>query len=250
MTMMRRFIALLLFALLPLAAAAQVTTFNTKPIASIWSPADISSVELRIRGRLSTDPLTAHRIIKRYPIKGLDWVKLTVSRITVDVPLNETWEIKSLQLFVVPFPKTGLASVELTTLTLPVFHAAPPGRPLPIEVGLVSGVVTLGMSVTAPLPPLPPPAPPPPPAPAGNKMPPATSLVDAQGATWTLRAQSIAGENAWACLRNGVKADHCSALCKSADGFIYGQDNINGGGRWQRWLNPGWSAHGPTPTGC
>jgi len=116
---------------------------------------------------------------------------------------------------------------------------------LPPAVPIIPPVVT-----PPPPPPVVTPPPPPPPVVVGNKMPPATSLADAQGATWTLAPQSIPGENAFSCLRNGVKADHCSALCKSSDGFIYGQDNINGGGRWQRWLNPGWSAHGPTPAGC
>jgi len=135
-----------------------------------------------------------------------------------------------------------------------LFHEpllVPPGQKMTCRydmplIGFGALTCAIGTVVPAPVPP----APPPPVSVVANKMPPAGFLIDAQGATWTLKTQVIAGENAFACLRAGIKADHCSAMCRSTDGFIYGQDNINGGGQWQRWLNPGWSPHGPTPAGC
>jgi hypothetical protein len=126
-------------------ASAQ-TVLNLKPLKSVWKPADVASVELRVRGRLATDPATTHRILGRVTMTGtaFDWITVLTLRATLLVPATQTWEIKSLSLVVHTAPSTGLDQVEILTRTMTVPHVAPSGQTLAIDVNSTTGVVTLG----------------------------------------------------------------------------------------------------------
>ena len=144
---------LLVFLLTCSAALAQVTTFNTKPMLSPWSPADVSAVEVRIKGRLSTDSATTHKIIARIPLKPFDWVTMLTMRVTILVPSGQTWEVKSLALGITPATSTGLAAFELATLTRTVPHQAPGGQMLAIDHSPKTGVTLVGPVSSTPQPP-------------------------------------------------------------------------------------------------
>lgn len=135
-----------LLALAPFTVSAQQTTLTLKPLRSVWKPADVSSVELRVRGRLTTDAATTHRILGRVTMTGtaFDWISALTLRQTILVPATQTWEVKSLSLVVHTAPATGLDSVEILTRTLTVPHIAPAGKTLAIDVNSTTGVVTLG----------------------------------------------------------------------------------------------------------
>ena len=141
---MKTILAILL-ALSSFTVSAQ-TVLNLKPLKSTWKPADVSSVELRVRGRLTTDPATTHRILGRVTMTGtaFDWIAALTLRQTLLVPATQTWEIKSLSLVVHTAASTGLDSVEILTRTLTVPHVAPAGQTLAIDVDSTTGVVTLG----------------------------------------------------------------------------------------------------------
>jgi len=230
---MKKHIVIAALSLLPLAAAAQVTTFNTKPLASIWNPKDIASVEIRIKGRLSTDPLTTHKIIARIPVK-LDWTTVVAPRVTVLVPAGQTWFVKSVGLGVTPAKTTGLAAFEVPTLAFAVPHQAPGGQMLALDANVTNVVNLLGPVASTPQPP---------PAPIGNKMPPALSLTDAQGAKWTL---GTLASGFYPLLKGGARVGEGNALCLSG-GAVFALETGKG---WQQWLNPNWSPHGTTPAGC
>lgn len=140
---MKSIVVALFLALASFGASAQ-TVMNLKPLKSVWKPADVSSVEVRVRGRLTTDPTTTHRILGRVTMTGtaFDWMTLLTLRTTLLVPA--TWEIKSLSLVVNTAPSTGLQSVEILTRTLTTAHVALAGQTLAIDVNSTTGVVTLG----------------------------------------------------------------------------------------------------------
>ena len=142
---MRTIIAALVLSLMSFGVTAQ-TVLNLKPLRGVWKPADVSSVELRVRGRLTTDPATTHRILGRVTMTGtaFDWITALTLRTTLLVPASQTWEIKSLSLVVHTAPSTGLDNVEILTRTLTVAHTAPGGQTLAIDVNSNTGVVTLG----------------------------------------------------------------------------------------------------------
>ena len=82
--------------------------------------------------------------------------------------------------------------------------------------------------------------PPPPPAgtsPDGTTIPPATQIVDAQGAVWTISGGAI--------LRNGSTAAGGSGVrILWSGGSIYVLGSV--GGNWWRWTGTGWTNVGPT----
>ncbi len=87
---------------------------------------------------------------------------------------------------------------------------------------------------------------PPPPPPAGTPsadgtlVPPATQIVDAQGAVWTMNGGAI--------LRNGVSAaggSGVSVLWSGGSIYVLGST----GGNWWRWLGTGWTNVGNTQPG-
>lgn len=129
--------------LLALVAQAQ-TLLNLKPLKGIWKPSDVASVEVRVRGRLTTDPATTHRIIGRVTLTQFDWVSALTLRTTLLVPATQTWEIKSLSVLVNTAAGTGLDSVEIITRPLATPHTAPAGKQLAIDVNSTTGVVMLG----------------------------------------------------------------------------------------------------------
>ena len=121
------------------------TVLNMKPLKSVWKPSDVSSVELRVRGRLTTDPATTHRILGRVTMTwtAFDWISALTLRQTMLVPATQTWEVKSLSLVVNTAASTGLDHVEILTRTLTTAHVAPAGQTLAIDVNSTTGVVTL-----------------------------------------------------------------------------------------------------------
>ena len=90
---------------------------------------------------------------------------------------------------------------------------------------------------------VPPPPPPPtgPTSPDGTVVPPATEIVDALGAVWTMNGAAI--------LRNGVSAGGGSGVTMLwSGGSIYVLGST--GGSWWKWTGSGWSNVGPTQPGA
>jgi len=142
--------------LLSLPCYAQVS-FNVKPPVSLWDySTDIASIEIRLRGRLSTDSATTHKIIGRIKLAKWD-LSLLTARATILVPATQTWEVKSLSVFIVPAVATGLASVEVILKNLPTSYTAPAGQQIAIDIGSKTGVGVIGPVSLAPPPPPPPP---------------------------------------------------------------------------------------------
>ena len=137
---------------------AQTLVTKTKPLLTGWSPTDFASVEVRVKGRLSTDPATTHKIIGRIMLKGLD-ISMLTQRVTILVPANQTWEVKSLSANFTPLNTTGIGAYEIPLLPFATSYFPPPGKVLAIDADAKTGNVLLG-----PVVPLPPVLPPPPPA--------------------------------------------------------------------------------------
>jgi len=230
---MRSFIIALGLALLPLAAAAQVS-FNVKPPVSLWDySTDIASIEIRLRGRLSTDSATTHKIIGRIKLAKWD-LSLLTARATILVPATQTWEVKSLSVFIVPAAATGLASVEVILKNLPTSYTAPAGQQIAIDIGSKTGVGVIGPVSLAP-----PPPPPPPPSPTTNTeaVAPSGSLTTPQG-TWTFGTATAAGGNAL--LLNGLNTGggFGTKLVFTTSGVLY---TFTLDGKWFSWTGTGWT---------
>lgn len=150
----------LLFILLLICSStmAQTLVTKTKPVLSGWSPTDFASVEVRVKGRLSTDPATTHKIIGRIMLKGLD-ISMLTQRVTILVPANQTWEIKSISANFTPVNTTGVDVFEIPLRRFDTSYFPPAGQVLAIDVDAKTGNMLLGPVV--PLPPvvLPPPPP-------------------------------------------------------------------------------------------
>jgi len=230
---MSRIILALALSVLPLAAAAQVTTFNVKPPVALWQyPEDVSAVEIRVRGRLSTDSTATHRIIGRIPLKTFD-LSLVTLRVTILVPTTQTWEVKSLGLFVVPAPATGLASVELLSRNLATFHIAPAGKQLAIDLGPKTGVVTLGPVGSTPTPPPVTGASKP-----GDSMPPLARLTATDGAVWILMIGSV--------FRNGAdtRNPYSPNIAKIYVSETSTIRSLNSDGTYACWTGTAWAGSG------
>jgi hypothetical protein len=222
---MRCIVAALL--LVPALAFAQTKVITTKPMTSGWLPADVASVEVRVKGRLSTDAATTARIIGRIPLKTLD-ISLLTQRVTILVPATQTWEVKSISIYIVPTTFTGLKPIEVETRQFAMSYLPPSGQTLAIDWGVTTGDIVFGPVTVAPAPapaPAPSPAPAPAPSPAPTPAPapapgtataspagscitptgapaadcaaPLASLVDSTGGTWKLSATQA--------LRDGVE---------------------------------------------
>jgi len=182
--------------LLSLPCYAQVN-FTVKPPVSVWDySTDIASIEIRLRGRLSTDSATTHKIIGRIKLAKWD-LSLLTARATILVPATQTWEVKSLSVFIVPAAATGLASVEVILKNLPTSYLAPAGQQIAIDIGSKTGVGVIGPVSLAP----PPPPPPPPPPSTTTAVPPSGTITTAQG-VWSFGTATASGGNAL--LLNGV----------------------------------------------
>ena len=87
------------------------------------------------------------------------------------------------------------------------------------------------------------PPPPPPPSgttsPDGSLVPPATQIVDAVGAVWTMNGAAI--------LRNGASTGGSGVRILWSGGSIYVLSGA--GGSWWRWTGSGWTNVGPTQPG-
>jgi len=252
-----------LFLALLLPSIAFATTFQTKPMLSPWEAKDIASVEIRVKGRLSTDPATTHKIIGRIPLKGFAWVSVATMRFTILVPANQTWEVKSLSANFVPVNTTGLAAFELSLLPLSPTHFAPAGQVLAIDIDPKTGTNVLGpvaaiptpVATTVPTPepapapvPTPAPAPAPVPAPAPTTVSPDGSRIDfaspagtriiALGAEWSAVPQSggVAGQIGVQRCAGGA----CATVRSSVDfllwqGGVIRQFDGKSGDGWRCW---------------
>lgn len=136
-------------------AFAQQTAFSIKSPTTQWWPSDVQQVEVRIRGRLTTDPTTTHKILGRVTLKGsaIDWISMMALRATFLVPATQTWEVKSVSIFMTPQVVTGLASIEIITATMTATHIAPAGKTLALDMSMKTGVVVLGPVEMLPQPP-------------------------------------------------------------------------------------------------
>lgn len=102
-----------------------------------------------------------------------------------------------------------------------------------------SGTGWTNVGQTQPGPTVPPPPPPPPGAssPDGAAVPPATQIVDALGAVWTLSGEVV--------LRNGAPAAGGTGfriVWLRGTVYVLGSDNS----RWWRWTGTGWAYFGTT----
>jgi len=261
---MKTTIIALWLALLPLAVEAQ--TPNVTPNTESYLDS-ITEIDIRLKGTATASTpfptlklMTGEKFLPKanaliFNYQTPCWNKTScpaVTAVTVQVFLKFPWGRSNVTRY------TGLCG-NRTECTLPAFS------PLTAKAGesykfafdrvnakwveppsVVAGTAPPPVVTPPPPPPVvtpPPPPPPPPPAPTGNKMPPATSLVDAQGAKWTLGP--LAG-GYFPLLRNGTPVGEANALCPSG-GAVWALETGRG---WQQWLNPGWSPHGPTPAGC
>jgi hypothetical protein len=177
---MKKIFAALILAMLVAPAFAQTVVATTKPIVSGWSPADFSSAEVRLVGRLSTDALTTHKIIKRITFKGLD-VALLTQRVTVLVPAAETWEVQSVAVNFVPVIATGIRAFAIETLNFSKPYLPTSGQTLAIDVNPATGVILMG-----PVTPAPAPAPTPAPVAAISVSPASLSLTVTLGAACSM----------------------------------------------------------------
>lgn len=209
-----RFLALLL--LLPGLVLGQTIVTTTKPFGSKWSPADFAGYEVRLNGRKGTDPASTNKIISRIVLKSLDFSLLT-QRITVLVPANETWEIKSVSVQFVPQIATGIDPFDIPLRKFAASHFPPSGQVLAIDIDSKSGNVMMG-PVTVIVLPAPTPVPTPTPSPAVNSLPGDCSPPLGQlslGGTWTVSGGNVSkdgvvlGSNAYPDL---------STICVSANG--------------------------------
>jgi hypothetical protein len=169
-----------IFSVLALAALAaptfaQTLVAKTKPFFSGWAPSDFSSMEVRLNGRKGTDALTANKIIQRIPVKPLD-VSLVTGRVTVLVPLNEIWEVRSVSVNVVPVNTTGVKPFDIGTLDFSTHNFPTPGQVLAIDVNYKTGEIFMGPAAVQP------PAPAPAPSAAISVSPASLSLTVAQNA--------------------------------------------------------------------
>jgi hypothetical protein len=138
---MRLFASLAL--LIPALCLGQTKVITTKPIVSGWLPADVSSAQVRLKGRLSTDPVGTHRIIGRIPLKTFD-ISLVTQRVTILVPSTQTWEVQSVSIYIVPVKTTGLRPIEIETLNFVTSNLPPLGKTLAIDWGVTTGDIFMG----------------------------------------------------------------------------------------------------------
>lgn len=93
---------------------------------------------------------------------------------------------------------------------------------------------------------VPPPPPPPPPAftTPGTKMPPATKIVDKDGATWTLMplVGGVAGQTGAA--RNGVRKSNSVEFVTIDKTGVVWQSDFKSGAGWDRWNGTDWLTTG------
>jgi len=230
---LKTLIALLM--LLSFPCFAQVN-FTVKPPVSLWDySTDIASIEIRLRGRLSTDSATTHKIIGRIKLAKWD-LSLLTARATILVPATQTWEVKSLSVFIVPADATGLASVEVILKNLsPTSYLAPAGQQIAIDIGNKTGVGVIGPVSLAPPPP---PPPSPPPTTNTEAVAPSGSLVTSQG-KWTFGTATAAGGDAL--LLNGLNTGggFGTKLVFTTAGVLY---TFTLDGKWFSWTGTGWTA--------
>jgi hypothetical protein len=235
-----RILALVLLALLvePALGQAKLVT-KIKPPMSAWAPGDFSSVEIRAKGRLSTDPpTTTARLLGMSVLKGIDVAMLT-QRVTILVPANQTWEIKSISVLFTPILSTGYRPYEAGTLDFPSYFPTP-GQTLAIDVNINTGeIFFMPVAVTAP------------PLPVGcaTKMPPAAQLTDAAGALWTLLPRIAGGANQTGVARDGLRVTDSSNYVVIIAGVACQLDETTwecwtgqakaAGGHWVSSTNPG-----------
>ena len=220
-------------------ASAQQTAFSVKPATTQWKPSDISSVEIRVRGRLTTDPATTHKILGRVTLKGsaIDWLSALTLRATVLVPASQTWEVKSISILMTPTAATGLASVELITATLTTTHQAPAGKTLAVDFGMATGTVVLGPVDSTPQPPpviVPTPSSA---SPDGTKIPPAPSITDASGAVWTALPQVSGSATQIGAARNGARVANSVDYLTIRGGIVFNFDPPD----CSQWNGSGWT---------
>lgn len=198
-----------LFVIFASNVSAGTLVTRTKPVLSGWAPTDFQSVEVRFKGRLSTDPATTNKIIGRVLLKGVD-VSLLTQRVTIMVPANQTWEIKTMSANFTPVTATGIAAFEIPMIPFAQSYLPPSGQILAVDVDATTGNVVFGPVSPAPVvtppptptpPPVTPPSPPPVaagPSPVGSCMTqtglpttagtgclnPLPSLIDSTGGIW------------------------------------------------------------------
>jgi len=118
-----------------------VTT--TKPFGAKWFPSDFAGYELQINGRRGADPVTTNKIIGRIAISKIDFSLLT-QRVTILVPANETWEIKTVKMEFTPQIATGIDPFVVPLRKFPSSHFPPPGQVLAIDFDVKTGTVMMG----------------------------------------------------------------------------------------------------------
>jgi len=246
---MKKYFVILGLALLPRAAAAQVATLTVdSPWTAFGSEVKhtFAAVPLQLNSVGSLVAISGQRVA----IGELKFQQSSVSVTFKGPALSSTTGFKVVGI-------RAYHEMSALSMSMPehpvnwLFHEpllVPPGQKMTCRynmplIGFGELTCAIGTVVPAPVPPVPPPPAPPPSSPTGNKMPPALSLTDARGATWTLGP--LAG-GYFPLLRNGTPVGEANALCPSG-GAVWALETGRG---WQQWLNPGWSPHGPTPAGC
>lgn len=145
---MRKLLALILFS--SSSALGQVT-FQTKPLFSPWSSADVSSMSLRLKGRLTTDPVGTYKDLRTIALVG--WETSLNLDVTTVVPSTASWEIRGVSAYVTPVAATGTAPFELGTQQFPVPQQALAGQTIRVTYNPATGLGAVSPVGSPPPPP-------------------------------------------------------------------------------------------------
>jgi hypothetical protein len=244
---MKSILTTILFAV-SASSIAQTVVLTTKPMFSGWTPLDIAGTEIQLIGRKGTDVATAHKIIGRIAVKTLDFSLLT-QRVTILVPANEVWEVKSLAVKSTPLNTTNIKPLTVETADFASSFFPTPGQVLAIDVNTKTGDIMMG-PVSVPIP-VPTPAPV-----TCIKLPPALQIVEMPSGVWTSGPPDPDGVllGQFAIFRNGVKVKgSVNYAAQDSTGAIYNFDPLppaGTGAGWEKWNGTGWTALAAAPAGC
>jgi hypothetical protein len=249
---MRTLIALLALALLPLAVAAQSQVVRT-PVCSIWA-----AWSPDVKHNLAAAPLQLNALGNLTVISGQRVAigAVTFLQPTITVTFKGPAKSSASGFTVVAiraYHEVACQNISGAERPVDVMLSGPllvpPGQPFTCRYDTMPAgevICQVGASVTIPPPVLipgvpstPPPVVTPPPAagvsPDGTKMPPASELIDGEGAKWTTVPQTGGLASQVGCRRNGAAVN-----CNSVDfltikaGVIY-QSDFGSGAGWSRW---------------
>jgi hypothetical protein len=256
---MRTLIALLALALLPLAVAAQTVppSPNVTP-QTVTGLQDYIEVDVRLKGiATATNPSPTIRVVG-----AARWEPMNGRYFTLDVPC---WNKSSAcppvagVTFQVFFRLTGSASRTnvtrftgmcglLTTECIAPWFVpitAKPGESYRFRYDRVAANWDATPTVVPTVAP-PPVTPPAVASPDGTRMPPATELIDGEGAKWTTSPQTGGVASQVGCRRNGAAVNCNSVDFLTIKGGVIYQSDFGSGSGWSRWSGGVWVAS-PAP---